>query len=54
MKKFFTLILTAFVALSASAQKIVFTDDISAGSVTGFEVDGLVLSVVDDNGKTVG
>ena len=51
MKKFFTLILTAFVALSASAQKIVFTDDISAGSVTGFEVDGLVLSVVDDNGK---
>ena len=51
MKKFFTLFLTAFVALSASAQKIVFTDDISAGSVTGFEVDGLVLSVVDDNGK---
>ena len=49
MKKIFTLIAVAAMALSANAQKIVF--DANEGLKTSYEVDGLKLEYVDTDSK---
>ncbi len=49
MKKFFTLIAVAAMALTANAQKIVF--DATAGKQASYEVDGFKMTYVDQDGK---
>ena len=52
MKKFFTLIAAVAMAASVNAQTLSFDKVIAKGSLpTSFSVDGLVLTVVDTDGK---
>ena len=52
MKKFFTLIAAVAMAASVNAQTLSFDTNYAAGSVpTTFSANGLVLKVVDNNGK---
>lgn len=51
MKKIFTLIAAALLAVGAQAQSIAFTETIAKGSVSSFGSDGFVLTVNDPGKK---